>query len=205
MVDFLKLLPRERREPIRRRVAAEAREASRLHALPDRWLANEVLKLARTVRAAIPAGRDDGYNALLLWDVMPEIARRLGGRIDANEVLDHEVRTCPPERLREIAAQCHQNLGRSYLKDAERTDADLCPVSFLTREAANGNPVAIALDRAAPPGPDAKDSLARHLSRISARRGHPATQAWHPALQGDPAPARQAEDEPSRPGMAPAC
>ena len=202
MVDFLKLLPRERRETVRRRIEAEAREARRLHALPDRWLANETLKLARTVRAGLDPGREDGYNGLLLWDVMPEIARRLGASIQANEVLDHEVRNCTSERLRELAALCYRNIGRQYLSDAARGDLDLCPVAFLTREPANGNPVAIALDRAAPPGPDATDFLARHLAGVSAFRGHPRTPSWHPGLQGDPAPRAEATDD--EPGLAPA-
>jgi hypothetical protein len=206
-MDFTSLLPPGRRDAVRRRIAAGAAEAARLHALPDRWLANEILRMARDIRGKVPEASNPGergYNVLLLWDVIPEIARRLGAPLIPNESTDYDTRTSDDARLREIASYCYQNADRNYLREAMRPDAALCPVDFLTREAANGNPVAIALDRVAPPVPGSKDILATHLRSISARRGHPETAGWHPGLQRDPAPAAPEEPGPEDSAPSPA-
>ena len=187
-IDFLANLPPERRDVLRRQIAAESVEMRRLHGLEDRWLGEAILKLLRDVRRrsgayALPHSDGGTYNSSLLWEVGPEIARRLGCKLAPHESADFETRIATPERLREIAGLAIANFDRSYLKDASDPSKDLCPVSLLCRDVANGSPLAVALDRVAPPGPGSNDRCARIVQEISARRGYEPREAWSPELQ----------------------
>lgn len=195
--DILAHLPVEKRNAIRRKIAAETREAARLYDLPDRWLGEALLKLVRQVRAASARYATPTlgtYNDSCLWAVVPEIARRLGCSPDANETNALQGRTgegaphtylpgLSPEEFREHAACTLNNLQASYLSPVVPTTSDLDPVSFLTRVAANGNPIAIALDRIAAPKDPRADPIARELLEVSAARGFSPRQDWSPELQ----------------------
>jgi len=192
--DFTNLIRPERREAFRRRLDAERREMARLYALPDRWLAQELLRLAREIRANVPGlarpdGQGSGYNSFALWQLVPEIARRLGAPLGPHEATDYDLKTASPKELRRAAGYAFNWIDRDYLKPAKKDEADLCPVGVLFHGIANGSPIAMALDRIAPPGPEADDYVARHVREISRARGHEVVSSWHPGLQDMPEPA----------------
>jgi hypothetical protein len=95
-IDFLAHLPPDRRERLRRQIDAERGETARLYGLSDRWLGEAVLALARKVRAEIPkygAPNPYGsYNDHLVWQVIPELARRVGCQTQPNEATDPNLR-----------------------------------------------------------------------------------------------------------------
>lgn len=188
-LDFSRLLSPEQQARIRRTAAT----LERLHALPDRWLGRELAQFARRIRESVPelaspALETDGYTKHLFWDVVPELARRLGEPLGPNESKDIWLRTAEGEDLRRDVANCLLNtsvVGLMRMVPEERRD----DLDVLMNEAANGSPVALALDRLVPPGDESKDRLAASVREVSRARGHEAMPAWHPGLQKDPAPA----------------
>lgn len=185
--DFLSHLPAAERERIERRVAAERKELARLHGLGDRWLGEAVLRLARDVRSKVPrmAGQAPDVrtcNGYLLWDAIPEMARRLGCDLRLNEA-GGDVRGETAGDLRLAVSAAMWGFGPGYLGEAAERDADLCPVSLLTHDVANGSPVAILLDRVAPPAPGADDRCARYVREVSRSRGLEVRDAWDPTMQ----------------------
>ena len=174
---------------LRARIDAEAQEMQRIFALPDRWLAVHLLKLCRQIRnnsaKYSQRGDHDTYNSALLWDVIPEVARRLGAPIQADESMNREIRIAQGQALRDYVAACMANVSVGYLKDS-RTGDLVEPIDILFRESANGNPVLVALDRLVPPTPASTDAAARRLREISNVRGHEETGAWHPSLNEEP-------------------
>ncbi len=151
-----------------RRRAAESREVKRLGGLSDRWLANELLRLARRVRADLPADGGDGYVGMLLWDVVPEVARRLGAPLLPTESIDHELRVARGDGLRAAVAACLRNVGPHLLRAAMRPDEPFCPVALLTRPPGEGNPVTMGLDRVAGLAPPTDGLPPWHRMRIPA-------------------------------------
>lgn len=182
---------------IRARVDAESAEMVRLFNLEDRWLANELLRLTRKIRDLTPFAvrdpRGDTWNSSLLWDLIPELAYRLGGKLQLNESADFDLRRADGAELRLLVSHYLQNVATTYFRDAQQGEL-LDPVNVLFHNFWNGNPIAMALDRLAPPADDSVDHLATELLAMSRRRGHAATGAWHPGLQG-PATAPQPEPE----------
>lgn len=167
-----------------RRVEAQSAEMRRIHALPDRWLAAELLRLARRIRSATTyaaRAEHDTYNSSMLWDVIPELARRLGAEIQPNESLDARLRRLNGDELRMFVGICNANVARGYMKEAN-DDSDLNELDILFHETANGNPIIMALDRIAPPTPDSTDPAATHLRHVSSIRGHAETPTWHPRI-----------------------
>ncbi|MDE4914116.1 hypothetical protein PQI07_25940 [Methylobacterium sp. 092160098-2] len=185
-LDFSRLLSPEQQARLERKAATLAR----MHALPDRWLGRELAQLARRLRGSVPELASpvldtDGYTKHLLWDVVPELARRLGEPLEHNESKDIWLRTAEGEELRRDVANCLLNTSAIWLMrivPEERQD----DLAVLMNEAANGSPVALALDRLVPPGHDSTDRLAASLREVSRARGHEAMPAWHPGLQLDP-------------------
>lgn len=175
---------------LREKIDAEAREIERIYGLPDRWLAEELLRLVRAVRSRTEyASRrpdSDTYNSTLLWDVIPEVARRLGGRLGLNESADADIRRSEGEAFRNFVSICITNVSTGYLSEASRGEL-LDPVSILFHSFYNGNPVAIALDRVVPPAPDSGDFLAKEMFTVSERRGHEPAPSWRPEFQETPA------------------
>ncbi len=185
--DFLSSLPPEQASRIRKRIKAQQDELERLHGLPDRWLGEAVLKLARDIRSKVPGMTGQSpdrrtTNGYILWDAIPEMARRLGCETRLNEA-GGGVRGATGWDLRLAVSSALSGFDRGPLEEAERRDADLCPVSLLTHDIANGSPVAILLDRVAPPAPGADDRTARYVREVSTNRGLEPRDAWDPSMQ----------------------
>jgi len=192
-------MPPGKRERLRHSLAAESQEMERLHELPDRWLGEEILRLAREIRTAVPGlgsplSIGSGYAAFVLWHVVPELARRLGASLERHEATNPEVKINSPERLRQMVGCVLQWVDRRYLDRACKPEAELCPVRVLFHDVANGSPIVMALDRIAPPEPDYVDFPARHVREISRSRGHEEVSSWHPGLQDDPEPDMEPEE-----------
>lgn len=186
--DFSRLLPPE----VAARLERSKVRVDRLYGLPDRWLGREIAGLVRRIRASVPefaspASEGDGYSKHMLWDVVPELARRLGEPLLPNESSDADLRRAGEADLRRDVSTCLFNLSSVRLMRIVPEDLQ-DDLHMLLLDAANGNPVAVALDRIAPPGPDADDRIARHLREISACRRHVPTSSWHPGLQHPPGP-----------------
>lgn len=171
---------------LKEKVDAEMTEMKRLYALPDRWLAEELLRLARTIRERTSyAARDpkgDTYNSSVVWDFVPEIAYRLGGKLQLNESIDPQIKMAKGEDLRMYAAAFTIGVAEIYFRDARRGER-LCPVDILFHNYCNGSPIMMAVDRLAPPSPESEDSIARQIREIAAVRGHEPAAMWHPGLQ----------------------
>lgn len=171
---------------LRAKVDAERREIGRLFALEDRWLAAELLRLVRTIRErtqySTRHGDQDTYNSSLLWDVIPEVAYRLGGRLMLNESTDFDLKTAQGVDFRNHVAIYLNNVATSYFRGADHGE-QLNPVAILFRCTWNGNPIAMALDRIAPPELDAADLLAKDMVSMATTRGHAPTGCWHPSMQ----------------------
>lgn len=189
MVDFSAMLSPQAREALEKSRC----EMARIYALPDRWLGEELLRLARRAREELPealGSRDAqaGYDAALVWDVVPEISRRLGCRkLQADEGLWRGLREADGQMFRRYAGACLQNNSIAYW--AERQKASCGAAALLSREVVNGNPVAIGVDRlyrASPVGLDQDDFIARQVREVSKLRGFAETAVWWPGMQVGP-------------------
>jgi hypothetical protein len=182
----------------RARIQSERAFARDCYAADDIWLGRAILKLVTDIRDAYPDQfswdrRCDGYSGALVWEIAPEIARRLG-------VLDfargRRPYACQSEG--ELALRvftCNAIFGsRRTLLRADGSREDPPAWSLLQREPANGNPLAIGLDRVAPPTEDRNDQLALRIAEVSQTRGFPRQTAWSPAMDGS---RRVAETEPA--------
>jgi hypothetical protein len=175
------------------RIGAIAREMERLHSLTDRWLAEELLRLARAARRE--CGVDvcsphwhHTYPSAFLWHVVPRVARLLGAaHFLPNEDSDPELHLLhggPP--LRHVVGLYlqHTRLPKTIVPRIDPATPDARDI--LGHVPANGNPVAMALDRLAtpaPPGADVNDFVARHMREVTAARGFAPTPTWSPVLQ----------------------
>lgn len=180
-------------EEARVRLDAVRREIGRLFLLSDRWLAEELLRLARRARAEFPDKLKDPhgitYEPNFVWHIVPEVAKRLGAtRLLPNEASDADIVSLQPQEMRQAAGGYLQNMVLDrwglLIKGATPTACEI-----LNHSVANGNPVAFAIDRLAPPpepGQDEYDYIARHVREISQARGHRETARWSPELQNDP-------------------
>lgn len=173
---------------IRARVADEASEIERIFNLPDRWLGAEILRLTRLVRNGTEYANPylpGSYNGLILWQALPELARRLGAPIDRNEARDPRFREAQGQAFRDIIGICITNVDTRLL-DRDWPGEDRDPVGILFHNWCNGNPGAIALDRLVAPLDDSADPLARAIREVSKARGHAVVGAWAPYLQSRP-------------------
>ena len=189
-LDFSRLLSPE----LAARLERSKLRVERMYALPDRWLGREIAGIARRLRASVPefaspAAEGDGYSKHMLWDVIPEIARRLGEPLLPNESSDYDLRTAGDVAFRRDVGTVMSNISSVRLLRLVPEDLQ-DDLHMLLLDAANGNPVAVALDRVAPPGPEADDRIARHVREVSGCRGHVPTSSWHPDLQHPPEPER---------------
>lgn len=170
------------------RLAAVRREVERLYGLPDRWLAEELLRLARACRQRYPEKLADPfgitYDPNFVWHLVPEIAKRLG----ATRILPNEARRyagLSPSDLRQCIGVYLQNSVIDNWDNNRMTAEKPSPEELLLHQVQNGNPVAFAMDRicAAPPkGEDRDDLTARLVREISRVRGLDETPHWSPAL-----------------------
>jgi hypothetical protein len=188
-VDFERLMSQEakaRLKEIKERI-------NDIFSLSDTELGECLLKLSRQVRDDLPErfGKPElsaGYNAYLVWDLIPELAYRLGCRsFHDGERADWQIRNVTSEQLRNFASTVlfhTSSLSTSvgYTK-AAALGSSPCPWDIIKYSIPNGNPVAIALDRVAPPDSDSLDEIAKHIREISSVRGMPAQSAWSPLMQ----------------------
>jgi hypothetical protein len=183
------------------RIDATQLAVARFHGLPDRFMARELMRLCRQVRAMAiavdPQLADPSwctYRATMLWSACPEVAARLGETVfepgeRADRYLRHEDNTTLRHSIGNYLK--HSELSRIPKlfdrQDPNREAPD--PVDMLDNDVANGNPLAIALDRACPPGEDATDWPASYLAEVGRSRfgRDDQTRAWSPAFQNYPA------------------
>lgn len=122
----------------RARIDREDAEATRIAGLPDRFMAEALLKLSRGVRAheAFEYGAfDNVYDPVLLWHVVPEIAYRLGAtRLQDGERCLPVIRKLSNEELLERLQICLKNINSHRYPDS--LDAGV-----LFRGHVHGNPV----------------------------------------------------------------
>lgn len=160
-------------------------ELRRIYALPDRWLAEELLRLARHCREEFAqrlkaVDRNANYECSFVWDVVPEISKRLGSRsLTLHEASDPMVAGCDNSVLREYAGIC---LRFSALADWVDITKAASATALLVRPVWIGNPVAIALDRLAPPdiGTPHRDLITRQMREWSRANGLSEIQSWRP-------------------------
>lgn len=160
----------------RKRLVQEEREALRLYGLSDRWLARELIRMARVLRVMRPefGPHDCVYDASVFWQIVPEIGFRLGERqFEQNERSNPEVRRLSNMALRIVAGISWRNCGAyAYRGTSEGR--------MFFREAVNGSPIVYALDRLALP--DESDVIARHILEVSRYRNVQSTGIWTPAM-----------------------
>lgn len=170
-------------------VAAERAEVLRMWSLPDRFLAEDLLRKVRWAREAYPShfyrkpGDMGTYTTSFVWELIPEIAYRLGARsFVGQERTRSDVRAADGVRLRHWLG--HSLNGMPEIREAwDHPEGEANPWHLLTRECQNGNPVVFALDRVAPPLDDSDDLSARLLREVSWHRGFEPVSAWSPELQ----------------------
>lgn len=159
-------------------------EMLRLNGLPDRWLARELMTITRAARHVgghilSPQNDVDLRLRSLLWDVIPEVAFRLG-----------ETEFLPGERSHAVSGLTDTNL-RTYSADllsdrpylvafARRPWRGMNVYAFITRPAHDGNPVVIGLDRFADPDPDFPDKAAASINRRFEAEGIEGVWTWSP-------------------------
>lgn len=157
----------------RERIDREHHEALRLYAVPDRWLARDLLQRVRRLRVfpRVWSPLDCVYDAALFWHLIPELAKRLGETaLVLNERSDPEVQRLSDQDLRFRVANAWNNTGRY----------DYPEHSLFFREIANGSPVCYAVDRLVAPA--AADPFARHLREIARARDTHTDGRWTPAM-----------------------
>jgi hypothetical protein len=152
-------------------------EMARLFRLDDRFLARALLRIARDARTTYPSalarigvGKPGGSPARLVWDIIPEAARRLGeGALLSGEAIG-SIRAISGEELRHEAWECFKRAPR-VIGDGGGGSGAIDPWGLVRRDPVFGNPLLIALDRIAPPLEPSKDAGARYVAAMSRNRG----------------------------------
>ncbi len=179
------------------RIEMVGRTMRRMHAMTDPFLARNLLRLARQARQEMPDVLGNpgstGYDPALVWQVIPELAKRIGGApLLPNEGCDFLYTAQDARGLRETVGRCLDNSSLGRLAVKRRASAPTAPqeplaLDILGHDFVNGNPIAMAADRLHPPAPegsDREDWLARHMREISRYRfGHAGHAAWSPSFQ----------------------
>ena len=162
------------------RIARDEADVVRLWSLPDRFLAAALLRMSRAAADADPDMLGHGgwgtYEHRLVWQVVPEVAFRLGETSFRTNERPPAIRRVDDEILRVWAGACIQNAT------AQRPEAG-AGWRLLTREPANGNPLLIALDRVFPPDRYSEDYGARMVREAAGYRGFEDATAWRPEMQ----------------------
>jgi hypothetical protein len=165
-----------------------ADEIARLFHLPDRFLGRFIVGAARTARTA-RAARTDAFAhhrvprelrhaAALVWDIGPEIARRLGETDLRSGEVRPQVRAVSDANLRLWTWTCFRKTAATFVNsktgcfDAWR---------LLLNDPSDGNPLFVALDRLAPPENAQDDICARYIAARDRNRGRgDARTMWSP-------------------------
>lgn len=173
---------------LRERIALERAYAHSCFAADDIDLGRMILKLAVDLREGYPAEFDMGddrgnYSSALVWEIAPEIARRLGVVDFRRGKRPYACHDSDDHGLRSFACNAIFGSSRKVLSPSGSWE-DPPALSLLQREPCNGNPLVIGLDRVAPPYDDPVDHLAWRIAEVSQTRGFPRQIAWSPAMEG---------------------
>jgi hypothetical protein len=163
----------------------------RLFHLSDRFLARTIIGTARSARSVRQDGlahhsvsRELRHAAALVWDIAPEIARRLGeSDIRAGEIRQ-QVKRATDADLRFWTWTCLQKTASSFVASAngDRHEA----WKLLLHDPSEGNPLFIALDRLAPPENAHDDMCARYIAARDRGRGWDTGRTmWTPSSDGN--------------------
>lgn len=156
----------------------DRQEVERLYRLTDPWLAKALLDLARKARQAAShlGPQDVTYDALLVWGLVPELARRLSAstrlepaecQLDLRNLQGLELRRRVYYTLSQLASPLQHHTSWR----------------LLTRDLPDGNPVVLALDRLAPGQlAERADLLAQRLLEVARARGCAFEGVWTPAF-----------------------
>lgn len=165
------------------------REVARIHGLPDHFMARALRDLSRQARAELGMPYEDpehaGYGTATLWTVLTGLSLHLGEkRLTLQERRGADRLPVAREDMRHFVGLCLMNTEIPSTT-AIREDAIACRI--ISKEFANGNPITSALDRVAPPQPEYRDWVTRHMREISRHRfGHGDWLAWTPAFNDYP-------------------
>ena len=175
-------------EESRQRLEHRRREVLRLAELSPRWLAAELLRLARRARTESCRWNafDIVYDSQFIWHGVPELARRLGaGPLAADELVGDEWAGLSDYELRRGLGHCLGNIGQGAYFEMPAWE-------LLLNEPANGNPVVMGVDFLCPGCPgDREDPLVVRLAEIARARGVPFDGIWSLSfLNGPDAPRR---------------
>lgn len=150
-------------------------EVARLYHLPDRFLGRAIVGAVRSARLArndafahhrVP--RELRHAAALVWDIGPEIARRLGERDIRSGEIRPQVKAVSDANLRFWTWTCFQKTASAFVESvAVRSDA----WRLLLNDPSEGNPLFVALDRIAPPENAYDDICARYIAARDRNRG----------------------------------
>lgn len=166
-------------EEVREFMDSEQRESERLYGLTNRWLGDALLQLSRVARCHAhhlkPSQRV--YDNTFIWQVVPEIAKRLGvRRFLPSERTDREITQMSDGELREMAMLCIGNISLSRYWQ-------LPGWSQLLKEPADGNGVVFAVDRLSPGSLERPDSIVRRLQEVAHNRGVQYDGVWTPGMR----------------------
>lgn len=184
-IDFGKLMS----APARAMHDAKTAEIDRLYALPDRWLARELVTLARYVRSCEPqyCVMNRGH-ATLLFECIPEIASRLGETSFQSCERSAGFRSMDGGRLREATAALLSPDRVLNKRMAAVPVRNINVYSLLFNDPCNGSPIAFGLDRIASPDFGCPDPIAAEVYFVADRRGHAADFEWRPEFAIDALP-----------------
>ncbi len=168
-------------------------ETIRLYHLPDAWLANSLLKMARCARQAAPQyfGNPNfgSFGASLLWEVIPTIARQLSSAVkfEDGESLSYEILNMTANQKRSHFWSYLTNIGFDNLSYGPELGSGLTPAKMafrlLGKDPADGNPICFGIDRVCPPQ-NGDDFLSLYMLSTSEQRGHdPVSKVWTPDFQ----------------------
>lgn len=188
-MDFRRLMGGKDRE------SADARRAemARLFALPNRWMARELMALARVV-ASIVRAKSPGHEQMRLFiEVVPEVAFRLGETEFLPSERPQAVRCLSNASLRGLASSLIYMDHDLRIAAESRMTRGFNAYYLIVNEPCNGNPITVALDRFAPADMADLDSMAESVFRTSELRGHDPVFEWRPDFNSRATPRRLSE------------
>jgi hypothetical protein len=160
------------------------REVERLYRLPNRWLAEELLRLARR---ALDENPNPERGAWLISEALtghiPELARRLGAKVPGH-MLRHNLANMSAANLRhELSAGVGLGNLCSGLPVGEVVTPGLSAVALLDIDPLEGNPIATALDRIWMPENPESDLIASSNLEFSALYCDRVFSSWSPEVR----------------------
>ena len=163
----------------------------RIYSLSNRWLGEELIRLARRVRADFPDELGHPYakerEVDFVWHIIPEISKRLGvTKFLPNERNNGDISSRDNQQLRIfLGVFLHEvNLSRWCLKHFPhetfpKAGEILCNTITL------GNPILFAMNKISEPFPPEQDDIdwfSNEIRKFSVEQGHEETAIWNPDL-----------------------